>query len=57
MNHPLIQALRQRDPEFIALRRDLHQHPELGLAETRTAQLIADRLEAWGYTVHRGLAP
>jgi hippurate hydrolase len=56
MNHPLIDALRQRDPEFIALRRDLHQHPELGLAETRTAQLIADRLQAWGYTVHRGLA-
>ena len=56
MSHPLIQALRQRDPEFIALRRDLHQHPELGLAETRTAQLIADRLQAWGYTVHRGLA-
>ena len=56
MNHPLIEALRQREPEFIALRRDLHQHPELGLAETRTAQLIADRLQAWGYTVHRGLA-
>ncbi len=56
MNHPLIEVLRQRDAEFIALRRDLHQHPELGLAETRTAQLIADRLQAWGYTVHRGLA-
>ncbi|MDO9316178.1 MAG: M20 aminoacylase family protein [Burkholderiaceae bacterium] len=56
MNHPLIEALRQREPEFIALRRDLHQHPELGLAETRTAQLIADRLQTWGYTVHRGLA-
>lgn len=56
MTHPLIEALRQRDTEFIALRRDLHQHPELGLAETRTSQLIADRLQAWGYTVHRGLA-
>ena len=56
MTHPLIEALRQRDTEFIALRRDLHQHPELGLAEVRTSQLIADRLQAWGYTVHRGLA-
>ncbi|HXG29271.1 MAG TPA: M20 aminoacylase family protein [Nevskiales bacterium] len=54
--HPLIAALRAQAPEFVALRRDLHRHPELGLAEQRTAQLIAERLEAWGYTVHRGLA-
>ena len=56
MTHPLLQALRDEAPEFIGLRRDLHRHPELGLAETRTSQLIADCLQAWGYQVHRGLA-
>lgn len=42
--------------EFIALRRDLHQHPELGLEETRTSNIIVDRLRSWGYEVHRGMA-
>ena len=56
MTHPLIQALQEHAVEFIDLRRDLHRHPELGLCETRTAQRVADPLQAWGYTVHRGLA-
>ena len=56
MNHPLIDTLQARADEFIALRRDLHRHPELGLHETRTAQRVADCLQAWGYDVHRGLA-
>ncbi|MFD7876648.1 M20 family metallopeptidase [Streptomyces sp. NPDC059766] len=33
------------------LYRDLHAHPELGLAETRTAARVAERLRAWGFTV------
>lgn len=33
-------------PTLIATRRDLHQHPELGFRETRTAGLVADRLRA-----------
>ncbi len=45
------------DPsELKAIRRDLHQHPELGLEESRTSEIIADRLDALGYRVHRGLA-
>lgn len=42
--------------EFIALRGDIHQHPELGLKKFRTSELVAERLAAWGYDVHRGLA-
>ncbi|WP_137894359.1 M20 aminoacylase family protein [Ramlibacter sp. 2FC] len=45
-----------RADEFVALRRDIHRHPELGLKEFRTSDLVAERLAAWGYTVHRGLA-
>jgi len=28
--------------------RDLHAHPELGFAETRTSAGVADRLRSWG---------
>ena len=41
--------------EFIQLRRDIHRHPELAYAEHRTADLVASKLEGWGYTVHRGV--
>lgn len=38
-------------PEVVAWRRDLHQHPELGFAETRTAGVVADHLRALGLEV------
>ena len=41
---------------FTALRRDLHQHPETGLEVLRTSHIVAEKLRAWGYQVHRGMA-
>ena len=41
--------------EFVVLRRDLHQHPELAFAEERTSRIVASLLESWGYEVTRGL--
>ncbi|GAA5233007.1 amidohydrolase [Verticiella sediminum] len=38
-----------------AIRRDIHAHPELAFEETRTADLLAERLTAWGIPIHRGL--
>ncbi|MFC7067618.1 M20 aminoacylase family protein [Brucella rhizosphaerae] len=41
--------------EFIALRRDIHIHPELAFKEHRTASLVADLLRQWGYEVTTGV--
>ena len=43
-------------PDIGAWRRDIHQHPELGFNEHRTADLVAKKLESFGLEVHRGLA-
>ncbi len=42
-------------PDLKAFYEDLHAHPELSFAEHRTAGLMADRLEALGYEVTRGV--
>ncbi len=41
--------------ELIALRRDLHQHPELGFQEERTKRIVADYLRNLGLEVHEGV--
>lgn len=41
---------------MIDWRRDIHQNPELGNMETRTAKLVADHLKALGYEVKEGVA-
>ena len=41
--------------ELTAFRRDIHAHPELGFAESRTAERVAAELERYGIEVHRGV--
>jgi len=53
--HALLQALNAQADEFIAVRRDIHRHPEMGYKEYRTSDLVAEQLEKFGYTVTRGL--
>lgn len=47
------QGLRE---EMIARRRNLHQHPETGWTEFRTASMIIKELQALGYEVTFGAA-
>ena len=37
--------------KFVAIRRDIHRHPELGLGEFRTADKIEYHLKEWGIEV------
>src|SRR5512136_929138 len=37
------------ESRVVAWRRDLHQNPELGNRETRTARIVADHLRALGF--------
>ena len=40
---------------FIDVRRQIHAAPELGGETPQTAELVAARLEQWGYQVHVGI--
>ena len=52
---PLIPEIEAAFEEIKALRQTIHAHPELCYEEFKTSQLVADSLERWGITVHRGL--
>ncbi|MDO1557958.1 amidohydrolase [Brevundimonas sp. 2R-24] len=43
-------------PRVVAWRRDIHQNPELGNAEHRTAALVAEHLRGLGLEVRTGVA-
>ncbi|MGE0255951.1 MAG: M20 aminoacylase family protein [Alphaproteobacteria bacterium] len=46
----------RRHAELVAIRHDIHAHPEIAFEEHRTAGVVADRLAAWGVEVHTGIA-
>ena len=50
-----LETIRRAHDELTAIRRDLHAHPELGMNEHRTAEVVARKLEEWGIEVHRGV--
>jgi amidohydrolase len=50
----LAEAEALRD-ELVAIRRDLHAHPELGFEEFRTAGIVAEKLSALGFEVMTGV--
>ena len=50
-----IDAIRRDHAMLTDIRRDLHAHPELGMEEHRTSELVASKLEEWGIEVHRNV--
>ena len=52
----LLDALKPLQADLTAIRRDIHQHPEVGFEETRTAALVAAHLREWGLEVTDGIA-
>ena len=51
----IIPRIRAFEDDLVACRRDIHAHPELGFEESRTSDLVAKKLAAFGITVHRGV--
>ncbi|HEX3990234.1 MAG TPA: amidohydrolase, partial [Acetobacteraceae bacterium] len=55
MSQTALERARSYQQELTGIRHDIHAHPELGLEEVRTADLVAKKLEEWGIEVHRGV--
>jgi hippurate hydrolase len=53
-NQILAELTRNAEP-FRQLRRDIHANPELGFDVGRTAGIVAERLQDWGYEVVTGV--
>jgi hippurate hydrolase len=55
MNPDTQARIAQLLPDLVGVRRDIHAHPELGMEETRTAALVAERLRAMGLETTEGV--
>jgi hippurate hydrolase len=57
MNKPYcsVQDLEPIRDELVSLRHAIHERPEIAHKEVGTARLVAEKLNAWGYTVTEGV--
>src|ERR1041385_2601716 len=53
---PIIAEVLDYHDELTTSRGDIRAHPELGFAEERTSEVVAEKLAEYGCEVHRGLA-
>ena len=51
----VIESIAVLQDEMTRWRRDIHAHPELGFEETRTSDIVAEKLRTFGLEVHRGV--
>ncbi len=52
----ILNMARDISNNIIEWRRQIHMYPELGYQEYRTSELIAKKLEKWGYEIRKGIA-
>jgi hippurate hydrolase len=52
---PVLPPIDAFKDDLVAIRHDIHAHPEIGFEEERTSALVAAKLAAWGIAVHRGI--
>ncbi len=52
---PVIDRIADFADDLTAIRRDFHEHPELGMEEVRTSGIVAKLLTGWGIEVHTGI--
>lgn len=52
----LVPGIVEHLDDSVALRHQIHAHPELAYQEFATSDLVAKKLEEYGYQLHRGLA-
>ena len=55
MTDQILKTISAIEPELIAIRQDLHAHPETGFEERRTAGIVASTLRGWGLDVTDGV--
>ena len=52
---PVIDRIAAFADDLVAIRRDFHEHPELGMEEVRTSAKVAEMLQSWGIETHTGI--
>ncbi|NTW03489.1 MAG: amidohydrolase, partial [Oscillochloris sp.] len=55
MPNPFLNEALAMSDDLIAIRRDLHIHPEMGFNEIRTARIVAEKLHSLDYEVMTGI--
>lgn len=52
---PVIDRISEFSDDLVAIRRDFHEHPELGMQEHRTSAKVAEMLREWGIETHTNI--
>lgn len=51
----IIDEVKKLEKEFIEIRHQFHQNPEIGFEEKATSEFVANKLKQWGYTVYENV--
>ncbi|APY07818.1 amidohydrolase [Winogradskyella sp. J14-2] len=50
------EAVEKNNEKFVKIFKEIHQNPELGFSEVKTAAIVAKELKSYGYKVTEGIA-